>query len=92
MDDDTIPTQGSEEEMIDDITDNVRRIIRHASLEAVALIMILVTVVLSLTSSILSIFELWAASRITATATMVSLMASFILLAIGLLLNRGEWL
>jgi hypothetical protein len=78
--------------MIDDITDNVRRIIRHASLEAVALIMILVTVILSLTSSIMSIFELWTASRITATATMVSLMASFILLAIGLLLNRGEWL
>ena len=91
MDDDITDEQGDEKEMIDDIASNIRRMIRHASFEAVALIMILTTVVLSLTASILAIFEVWSAVRVVATFTIVSLMVSFILLAVGLLLNRGEW-
>lgn len=92
MDDDYQHGQeGDEEEMIDEITDNIRRMIRHASLETVALLMILMTVVLSLTASILAIFEVWYGARVVATMTMVALMVAFILLAIGLLLNRGEW-
>ena len=90
MDDDTDTRQG-EEEMIDEIKDNIRNIADSSWLESTILIVILVTVVLSLTASIFSIFELWTASRIVATMTMISLMVSFILLTIRLLLNRGEW-
>ena len=77
--------------MIDEIKDNIRNIADSSWLESTILIVILVTVVLSLTASIFSIFELWTASRIVATMTMISLMVSFILLTIRLLLNRGEW-
>lgn len=90
MDDDTDTRQG-EEEMIDEIKDNIRNIADSSWLESTILVVILVTVVLSLTASIFSIFELWTASRIVATMTMISLMVSFILLTIRLLLNRGEW-
>ena len=90
MDDDTHTGQG-EEEMIDEIKDNIRNIADSSWLESTILVVILVTVVLSLTASIFSIFELWTASRIVATMTMISLMVSFILLTIRLLLNRGEW-
>ena len=77
--------------MIDEIKDNIRNIADSSWLESTILVVILVTVVLSLTASIFSIFELWTASRIVATMTMISLMVSFILLTIRLLLNRGEW-
>lgn len=77
--------------MIDELKDNIRHVANSSSLEATALIVILVTVILSLTASILAIFELWTAARVVATLTMISLMVSFILLTIRLLLNRGEW-
>jgi hypothetical protein len=77
--------------MIDDIKDNIRDIANSSMLETTALLVILATIIMSLTASILTIFELWTASRVVATLTMISLMVSFILLTIRLLLNRGEW-
>ena len=77
--------------MIDEILENIETMIRSTSLETVALVLILATVVLSLTTSMLAVFEVWEAARIVATMTMISLLMAFVSLAVGLLLNKGGW-
>lgn len=77
--------------MIDEILENIETMIRSTSLETVALVLILATVVLALTTSMLAVFEVWDVARGIATATMVSLLMAFVSLAVGLLLNKGGW-
>jgi len=76
---------------IETLTENVPDMVRSMSLETFGLIMILVTVVLSLTATILTIFELWMIARAVATLTVICLVVAFISLSVHLLFFRDDW-
>lgn len=68
--------------MLDEITEGIPDRLRSWTLRTYGLIAILITAVLSITASILTIFELYGAARIFATATVIDSTVSAVILAI----------
>ena len=68
--------------MIDGITEGIPDALRSWSLRTYGLIFVLLTAVLSITASILVIFEIYGAARIFATATVIGSALSAVILTI----------
>lgn len=76
---------------LETLTENVPDMVRSMSLETFGLIMILVTVVMSLTATIFTIFELWMVAKVVATITIVCLVVAFVSLSIDILFFKEDW-
>ena len=68
--------------MLDEITEGIPDRLRSWTLRTYGLIAILITAVLSITASILTIFQLYGTARIFATATVIGSTVSAVILAI----------
>ena len=76
--------------MLDIITEGIPDRLKSWSLKIYGLLAALMAVVLSLTASILTIFELYGAARVFATATMIVLAAACVVLAIWAIFFEGD--
>ena len=68
--------------MIDGITEGIPDALRSWSLRTYGLIFVLITAVLSITASILTIFEVYGIAKIFATATVIGSALSAVILTI----------
>ena len=68
--------------MLDGITEGLSDRLRSWTLRTYGLIAVLLTAILSITASILTIFEIYGAARVFATATVIGSALSAVLLAI----------
>ena len=68
--------------MLDGITEGIPDRLKSWSLRTYGLVLVLITAVLSITASILTIFEIYDAARIFATATVIGSALSAVILTI----------
>jgi len=68
--------------MLDTITEGIPDRLRSWTLKTYGLLAVLMTAVLSLTASILTVFEFYGTSRVFATATLIVLAMACVTLAI----------
>lgn len=76
--------------MLDIITEGIPDRLKSWSLKTYGLLAALMAVVLSLTGSILTIFEIYGAARVFATATVIVLAAACVALAIWAIFFEGD--
>lgn len=67
---------------MENIHDNIYDVIQNITLESFGLVMVLVTVILSLITTVLVIFEQYSAGRLFATFTLVAMAAAFVSLGV----------
>ena len=68
--------------MLDDIIEGIPDRLRSWTLKTYGLIAVLVTAVLSITASILTVFEIYGTARVFATATLIMLALACVVLSI----------
>ena len=78
------------EGIANEITEGRPDRLRSWSLKTYGLLAVLLTAVLSITASILTVFEIYGAARIFATATLVSLAVSCVILSIWAIFYEDE--
>ena len=76
--------------MLDEITEGIPDRLKSWTLRTYGLIAVLMTVVLSVMASILTIFEIYGAARVFATATIIGSALSAVLLAIWTIFIQDE--
>ena len=76
--------------MLDIITEGIPDRLKSWSLKTYGLLAALMAVVLSLTGSILTIFEIYGGARVFATATVIVLAAACVALAIWAIFFEGD--
>ena len=76
--------------MLDAITEGIPDRLKSWTLKTYGLLAVLMTAVLSITASILSIFEIYGASRVFATASIITLAVACIVLAIWAIFYEDE--
>ena len=77
--------------MLDAITEGIPDRLRSWTLKTYGLIAVLIAAVLSITASILTIFEIYGVARIFATMTMVVLAIACVVLSIyAIFIDRDE--
>ena len=76
--------------MLDALTEGIPDRLKSWSLKIYGLLAALMAVVLSLTGSILTIFELYGAARVFATATVIVLAVACVVLAIWAIFFEGD--
>jgi len=76
--------------MLDIITEGIPDRLKSWSLKTYGLLAALAAVVLSLTGSILTIFEIYGAARVFATATVIVLAVACVVLAIWAIFFEGD--
>lgn len=76
--------------MLDIITEGIPDRLKSWSLKTYGLLAALMAVVLSLTASILTIFELYGAARVFSTATVIVLAGACVVLAIWAIFFEGD--
>ena len=67
---------------MENIHDNIYDVIQNITLESFGLVMVLVTVILSLITTVLVIFEVFGIGRIFATFTLVAMAGAFVSLGV----------
>lgn len=67
---------------MENIHDNIYDVIQNITLESFGLVMVLVTVILSLITTVLVIFEQYSAGRLFATFTLITMAGAFVSLGV----------